>query len=144
MRSDSCTYTLLLCIACSPTYTFRKFPKKLSTAKSSRCLDSAPYLVAWKPMSITCISWKTRNARSPSNVSCGSALEHESRPRITAPTMYTSQVSLPSTISKFPGCDPSGMLVHWLNSAIAGSSMRTRNATVVSYLNLHRCGSDSS
>ena len=55
-----------------------------------------------------------------------------------------SQVSLPSTISKFPGCDPSGMLVHWLNSAIAGSSMRTRKATVVSYLNLHRCGSDSS
>ena len=30
------------------------------------------------------------------------------------------------------------------NSAIAGSSTRTRNATVVSYLNLHRCGSDSS
>ena len=42
MRSLSCTYTLLLCIACSPTYTLRKLPKKFRVAKSSRCRLSAP------------------------------------------------------------------------------------------------------
>mmetsp|Transcript_14897 Transcript_14897/g.36029 ORF Transcript_14897/g.36029 Transcript_14897/m.36029 type:complete len:228 (+) Transcript_14897:1381-2064(+) len=144
MRSDSCTYTLLECMACSPTYTLRKFPKKLSTARSRRCRDSAPYRYVWNPVSITCINWNTRNARSPSSVSCGSALEHDSLPRTTAPTMYTSHVRRPSTMDSAVGSAPGCMLVQWLNSAMAGSSSAVRNVTVVSYRNRHRCGRDSS